>query len=96
MTAQVSSQASRAEVQQDAVLASVRNHIGHLTLNRPAGLNAITLDMVRQLTAHLQAWADDAEVYAVVLRGAGEKAFCAGGDIRSTWPFTTTANPYWR
>ncbi|MBJ2208745.1 enoyl-CoA hydratase/isomerase family protein [Pseudomonas carnis] len=85
MTAQVSSQASRAEVQQDAVLASVRNHIGHLTLNRPAGLNAITLDMVRQLTAHLQAWADDAEVYAVVLRGAGEKAFCAGGDIRSLY-----------
>ena len=85
MTAQVSSQASRAEVQQDAVLANVRNHIGHLTLNRPAGLNAITLDMVRQLTAHLQAWADDAEVYAVVLRGAGEKAFCAGGDIRSLY-----------
>ncbi|MBV4509211.1 enoyl-CoA hydratase/isomerase family protein [Pseudomonas sp. SWRI22] len=85
MTAQVSSQASRAEVQQDAVLASVRNHIGHLTLNRPAGLNAITLDMVRQLTAHLQAWADDTEVYAVVLRGAGEKAFCAGGDIRSLY-----------
>ena len=85
MTAQVSSQASHAGVQQDAVLAQVRNHIGHLTLNRPAGLNAITLDMVRQLAAHLQAWADDPEVYAVVLRGAGEKAFCAGGDIRSLY-----------
>ncbi|RMU44688.1 hypothetical protein ALP29_04968 [Pseudomonas syringae pv. avii] len=85
MTAQVSSQASHAEIQQDAVLAQVRNHIGHLTLNRPAGLNAITLNMVRQLAAHLQVWADDPEVYAVVLRGAGEKAFCAGGDIRSLY-----------
>ncbi|MBT0623325.1 enoyl-CoA hydratase/isomerase family protein [Pseudomonas fluorescens] len=85
MTAQVSSEASRAEILQDEVLADVRNHIGHLTLNRPAGLNAITLDMVRSLTAQLQAWADDPQVYAVVLRGAGEKAFCAGGDIRSLY-----------
>ena len=84
MTAQVSSEASHADIQQE-VLSEVRNHIGHLTLNRPAGLNAITLDMVRQLTAQLQAWADDPQVYAVVLRGAGEKAFCAGGDIRSLY-----------
>eukprot|EP01030_Chromulinospumella_sphaerica_P024864 gene24864-24969_t len=70
---------------QDSVLAEVRNHIGHLTLNRPAGLNAITLDMVRSLSAHLRAWAEDAQVHAVVLRGAGEKAFCAGGDIRSLY-----------
>ena len=85
MTAQVSSEASHAETLQDEVLAEVRNHIGHLTLNRPAGLNAITLNMVRSLTSQLQAWADDPQVYAVVLRGAGEKAFCAGGDIRSLY-----------
>lgn len=85
MTAQGSSEASHADASQDEVLADVRNHIGHLTLNRPAGLNAITLDMVRRLTQHLQAWADDPQVYAVVLRGAGEKAFCAGGDIRSLY-----------
>ncbi|HKS11942.1 MAG TPA: enoyl-CoA hydratase/isomerase family protein, partial [Pseudomonas sp.] len=36
-----------------AVLADVRNHVGHLTLNRPAGLNALTLDMVRSLRHHL-------------------------------------------
>ena len=85
MTAQVPSEASRAELPQEEVLADVRNHIGHLTLNRPAGLNAITLNMVRRLTQQLQAWADDPSVYAVVLRGAGEKAFCAGGDIRSLY-----------
>lgn len=85
MTAQVSSEPRSAEARQDEVLAEVRNHIGHLTLNRPAGLNAITLDMVRSLTRHLQTWADDPQVHAVVLRGSGEKAFCAGGDIRSLY-----------
>ncbi|WP_219407117.1 enoyl-CoA hydratase/isomerase family protein [Pseudomonas sp. Colony2] len=85
MTAQVSSEASSAGIVQDEVLAHVRNHIGHLTLNRPTGLNALTLDMVRSLSRHLQAWADDPQVHAVVLRGAGEKAFCAGGDIRSLY-----------
>ncbi|AZF47944.1 enoyl-CoA hydratase/isomerase family protein [Pseudomonas sp. R2-7-07] len=85
MTAQVSSEARHTDIQQEAVLSEVRNHIGYLTLNRPAGLNAITLDMVRLLTTQLQAWADDPLVYAVVLRGAGDKAFCAGGDIRSLY-----------
>ncbi|WP_336202103.1 enoyl-CoA hydratase/isomerase family protein [Pseudomonas guariconensis] len=65
------------------VLAEIRNHIGHLTLNRPAGLNALTLDMVRSLQHHLDQWAADPQVHAVVLRGEGPKGFCAGGDIRS-------------
>ena len=85
MTAQVSSEASSADRLEDDVLAEVRNHIGHLTLNRPSGLNALTLDMVRRLTQQLLAWSDDPQVHAVVLRGAGEKAFCAGGDIRSLY-----------
>lgn len=69
----------------DSILCDVRNHIGHITLNRPEGLNAIDLRMVRQLQCQLDAWAKDDEVYAVVLRGSGEKAFCAGGDIRSLY-----------
>src|SRR5476651_1109828 len=68
-----------------AVLADVRNRIGHLTLNRPAGLNAIDLPMVRALQRQLDDWAQDDNIHAVVLRGAGEKAFCAGGDIRSLY-----------
>ncbi|WP_426141801.1 enoyl-CoA hydratase/isomerase family protein [Pseudomonas sp. DWP3-1-2] len=73
------------DLSQDSVLVDVRNHIGHLTLNRPAGLNAIDLNMVRSLRQQLDAWALDDSVYAVVLRGAGNKAFCAGGDIRSLY-----------
>jgi len=86
MTAQASSpRTSSMDATPHEVLAEVRNHIGHLTLNRPAGLNALTLDMVRQLQKHLDAWAADVDIHAVVLRGAGEKAFCAGGDIRSLY-----------
>ena len=86
MTAQVSSPGTQSmDAMQNEVLAEVRNHIGHLTLNRPAGLNALTLDMVRNLHRQLDAWAQDPQVHAVVLRGAGEKAFCAGGDIRSLY-----------
>ncbi|MBV4458354.1 enoyl-CoA hydratase/isomerase family protein [Pseudomonas sp. COR58] len=86
MTAQASSPRTPSmDATHNEVLAEVRNHIGHLTLNRPAGLNALTLDMVRQLQRHLDAWAGDDRIRAVVLRGAGEKAFCAGGDIRSLY-----------
>lgn len=86
MTAQVSSKGAQfLDAMQNEVLAEVRNHIGHLTLNRPTGLNALTLDMVRNLHRQLDAWAQDSQVHAVVLRGAGDKAFCAGGDIRSLY-----------
>lgn len=64
------------------VLATVRNRIGHLTLNRPEGLNALNLPMVRLLQQQLRDWETNDDVVAVVLRAEGEKAFCAGGDIR--------------
>ncbi|OPG75604.1 crotonase, partial [Pseudomonas ogarae] len=86
MTAQVSSHAAQTiETAAYEVLVEVRNHIGHLTLNRPAGLNALTLGMVRSLQQQLDTWALDPQSRAVVLRGAGDKAFCAGGDIRSLY-----------
>jgi enoyl-CoA hydratase/carnithine racemase len=60
--------------------------VGRITLNRPKALNALTLGMVRELTAVLLAWRDDPSVKAVAIRGEGRQgpfgAFCAGGDIR--------------
>ena len=61
----------------------IRNHVGYITLQRPAALNALSFSMVQQLDATLRKWADDPQVNAVLVKGAGEKAFCAGGDIRS-------------
>ena len=53
------------------------------TLNAEKSLNALTLEMIRLLDARLSAWENDDAVVAVLLRGAGDKAFCAGGDVRS-------------
>jgi enoyl-CoA hydratase len=59
-----------------------RGGAGVIVLNRPKALNALTLTMVRLMAAALDAWERDPGVTRVVLRAAGEKAFCAGGDIR--------------
>jgi enoyl-CoA hydratase len=65
----------------------VRAHgaLRRITLNRPQALNAITLDMVATMTALLRAWADDPDVGAILLDGAGGRAFAAGGDIRALY-----------
>jgi enoyl-CoA hydratase/carnithine racemase len=65
------------------LLAEVRAGVATVTLNRPAALNSLTLGMIRGLAAWLAAWRGDERVRTVVLRGAGAKAFCAGGDIRA-------------
>lgn len=65
------------------ILFDVRNHVGFITLNRPAALNALSWSMVVPMYEQLRAWANDRSVHAVLVQGAGEKAFCAGGDIRS-------------
>ena len=58
---------------------------GLVTLNRPKALNAVTHDMLRALRAQLGEWAQDDAVTRVVVRAAGERAFCAGGDLRALY-----------
>lgn len=55
--------------------------IGVATLNRPRQLNALNLEMCQLMLDRFRAWQSDEGVVAVVLRGAGEKGFCAGGDV---------------
>jgi enoyl-CoA hydratase/carnithine racemase len=57
------------------------NQVGLVTLDRPRALNALTLGMVRAMRSQLAAWACDGQVRAVVIAGAGPRAFCAGGDV---------------
>lgn len=65
------------------ILFERRGTVGVATLNRPKALNALTLPMIRAYWRQLDAWEHDPAVKAVVLRGTGERAFCAGGDIRA-------------
>ena len=67
----------------DTVVTSQRGRIGHILLNRPAALNALDVDMIRHLSAALHTWRDEPSVHAVVIEGAGGRAFCSGGDIRA-------------
>jgi enoyl-CoA hydratase len=63
-----------------------------ITLNRPQALNAITLDMALAMTALLRQWESDPKIGAVLLDGAGERAFCAGGDIRALYDAAKTGD----
>lgn len=56
--------------------------IGVATLNVEKNLNSLSLEMVNALLPQLQAWEQDATIACVWLQGAGEKAFCAGGDVK--------------
>src|SRR5260221_8570117 len=55
------------------------------TLNRPKALNALTLGMYRVFDPQLVRWGKDPSVQALMVRGAGERAFCAGGDVRAIY-----------
>ncbi|MBB3228898.1 enoyl-CoA hydratase/carnithine racemase [Luteibacter sp. Sphag1AF] len=59
--------------------------IGIATLNAPATLNGLSLDMARLLDDQLIAWEADERIAVVVLQGSGEKAFCAGGDLQGLY-----------
>jgi enoyl-CoA hydratase/carnithine racemase len=59
------------------------HRFGRATLNAPASLNALSLAMVDLLDPQLAAWAEDPSIAGVVLEGAGDRAFCAGGDVVS-------------
>jgi enoyl-CoA hydratase/carnithine racemase len=80
------------------ILAEVRGCAGLITLNRPKALNALSLPMIRDITAALQEWKSNPSIKLVAVRGMGKNAahatdpsapafipfgsFCAGGDIR--------------
>ena len=61
----------------------IRNRVAHLTLNRPQALNALTHEMIVSMASLFTQWSKDETINAIVMRGAGEKSFCAGGDIRA-------------
>jgi len=65
------------------VLTRIEDRVGRITLNRPSALHALNIEMCREMLRALRAWRDDRGVHAVVLDHAGERGFCAGGDIRA-------------
>lgn len=65
----------------DQIISKVRGKLGHVTLNRPKALNALTQEMCVELTRLLLEWEKDDNIGAVLIDGAGDRGFCAGGDV---------------
>lgn len=69
----------------ESVLVSKEGRAGIITLNRPKALNALNLEMIRAMTRTLKEWESDDSIALVIVRGAGDRALCAGGDIAALY-----------
>lgn len=67
--------------------------VGLITLDRPQALNALNYGMIVDMYNQLHEWANNAAIKAVIIQGSGEKAFCAGGDIRKIYEARQTQDP---
>src|SRR3990172_1069251 len=79
-----------------ALIFELRNHIAYITINRPEAMNAMDPQTYRELS---EAWIrvrDDNDVWVAIITGAGERAFCAGADLRSTIPRTPELWEFWQ
>ena len=79
----------------DDVLFETRGRLGLVTLNRPQALNALNRGMCLAIHARLDAWRDDPAVRAVAVQGAGDRAFCAGGDVVTVYHAGKSGSDEW-
>src|SRR4029079_813158 len=84
----------------DEVLVRREGRAGRITMNRPKALNALTHAMVGRIWGALLSWRDDPGVELILLDGAGDRALCAGGDVRSLYDSrhegSVHARAFWR
>lgn len=69
----------------DTVVVTREGALGHIELNKPKAINALSTDMVRAVDQALVEWRDDDSIGAVLMTGAGERGLCAGGDIKGVY-----------
>ena len=67
-----------------SLIAERTGPLARLTMNRPRALNALDQGMIDAFAAAIADWREDASVHAILLEGAGGRAFCAGGDVRAS------------
>jgi len=76
---------SATALQDSEIIVREERTLRRITLNRPKALNALTRTMADTIAARLRAWAKDPAVGAILIDGAGERALCAGGDLRALY-----------
>lgn len=69
----------------DEILFNTEGRLGLVTLNREKALNALTFGMIEALGTHYEIWANEPEIYGVVLESSSQRAFCAGADIKAIY-----------
>lgn len=74
--------AMSSETSCDEIIAERKGDKGVITLNRPNQLNALNLPMIRSLYTQLRKWETDNTMKMVIIKGAGDKSFCSGGDVK--------------
>ncbi len=67
--------------------------VGKIILNRPKALNALTMQMMHELNKKLQCWQAQENILFVTIEGAGERAFCSGGDIKFLYDYGLSDAP---
>ncbi|NIF06130.1 enoyl-CoA hydratase/isomerase family protein [Chryseobacterium sp. Tr-659] len=67
------------------LLTEIKNKVGIITLNSEKTLNSLSLEMIEELKTVLEDWKTSSEIACIFLQGAGEKALCAGGDVRKLY-----------
>lgn len=77
-----------------AILYEKRGRIAYVTINRPEAMNALGLDHSRELTQIWLDFRDDPDAWVAILTGAGDKAFCAGADLKTYTPSLGARTPY--
>ncbi|MGD6979022.1 MULTISPECIES: enoyl-CoA hydratase/isomerase family protein [Citricoccus] len=93
MSTDASSPTPSAQPNEPEVIVRRAGHLGHIVLNRPRALNAITPGMVDTVRATLDEWRQDDRVRTVLVSGAGERGLCAGGDIVNLHRTVTEGHP---
>ena len=74
------------------VIIRQNGNVGHITLNRPDALNALTYNMILKIEKVLISWKQNEEVKIVLVDANGDKAFCSGGDVSDLYKNGTTGN----
>ena len=88
----MSQQSSDGPVLFDTIASACGKSIGVITLNVEKTLNSLTLDMVKMMLEQLSIWKVDDQIVCLLIKAAGEKAFCAGGDVQALYK-SATQNP---
>lgn len=65
----------------DEAILEVQRNVGLISLNRPKALNALNMNMIDTIYPVMLEWEKDPNIQAIIMKGTGEKAFCAGGDV---------------